>query len=123
MTLEGGNDDVSGPGGDDRPDTGAGDDVLAGGSGGDTLTGGPGADTFVFAPQTGTDTITDFEAGVDTLEIDEPDNPAPFLTPELITGFATVGSGETVFDFFTFGTLVLTGEYDLVQLRDDILIT
>lgn len=41
-------------------------DVLIGGAGSDTLTGGQGSDLFVFdeSPQSGTDTITDFVAGI-----------------------------------------------------------
>jgi VCBS repeat-containing protein len=49
---------------------GDGNDILIGGQGNDTMTGGLlGSDTFEFsmAENTGTDTITDFEVGVDTL--------------------------------------------------------
>ncbi|MEQ1529143.1 MAG: type I secretion C-terminal target domain-containing protein, partial [Methylococcales bacterium] len=69
-----GNDNLSGNAGDDSLyggegiDTlsgGAGKDTLSGGLGNDILTGGPGADIFVWnAGETGTDTITDFAAGV-----------------------------------------------------------
>ncbi|NER85436.1 MAG: hypothetical protein F6K42_39290, partial [Leptolyngbya sp. SIO1D8] len=47
---------------------------LRGGLGNDTLTGddfsgGQGADTFALAVGEGTDTIVDFEVGIDTLQI------------------------------------------------------
>lgn len=74
-----GNDRIGGKGGDDAlfGDDGNdaiwgddGDDLLRGGLGNDTLTGddfssGSGADTFVLAAGEGTDTITDFEVGID----------------------------------------------------------
>ncbi len=46
------------------------DDVLDGGSGDDTLTGGNGHDIFVFNANFGRDTITDFNAVADVIEID-----------------------------------------------------
>ena len=46
-----------------------GDDVLEGGDGDDTLLGGDGADTFLFKSTDGTDTIGDFESGVDTIDL------------------------------------------------------
>ncbi len=48
---------------------GATDDRLDGGRGNDTLTGGAGADTFVFANQAGTDSVTDFQPGIDRIVI------------------------------------------------------
>ena len=48
---------------------GAGNDTLYGGAGSDKLTGGAGSDTFVYADGGGTDTITDYTAGQDTLQI------------------------------------------------------
>ncbi|MCE3290061.1 MAG: Serralysin, partial [Caulobacter sp.] len=46
-----------------------GDDDLNGGGSADTLTGGAGADRFVFEAGTSTDTITDFELGVDQIDV------------------------------------------------------
>ena len=48
---------------------GDGNDILFGGSGNDTLTGGSGADTFEFTRTAGSDTITDFESGTDTIKL------------------------------------------------------
>ncbi len=49
---------------------GGGADALFGGAGNDTMTGGAGADQFVFASASGSDTITDFELGVDGLVLE-----------------------------------------------------
>ncbi len=71
-----GNDSIFGQDGDDRLfggtendllNGGIGDDLLRGGLGDDTLTGDVGEDLFALFPSEGTDTITDFEVGVDTL--------------------------------------------------------
>jgi hypothetical protein len=48
---------------------GDGNDILFGGSGNDTLTGGSGADTFEFTRSAGSDTITDFQSGTDSIKI------------------------------------------------------
>jgi Ca2+-binding RTX toxin-like protein len=48
---------------------GDGNDLLHGGQGNDLLTGGAGADRFAFSGNNGTDTITDFQTGVDTIDI------------------------------------------------------
>ena len=44
-------------------------DTLEGGYGNDILTGGEGSDTFVFIPGEGTDVVTDFTNGVDSLDV------------------------------------------------------
>ena len=75
----GGNDTLFGGDGNDTLSGGDGDDFLIGRSGDEVLTGGAGADVFGFRiPPTsvvwlnglegfGTDTITDFEIGIDTI--------------------------------------------------------
>jgi glucose/arabinose dehydrogenase len=68
-----GQDTLIGGSGADILNGGAGDDVIAGGSGRDTLTGGAGADSFVFntaVSATSTDRITDYQAGVDVIVLD-----------------------------------------------------
>jgi Ca2+-binding RTX toxin-like protein len=79
-TLDGGkgNDTVKGNQGDDVLAGGRGDDDLYGGSGKDRLGGGRGADDFVFEVDFGdtglglggTDTIADFEDGIDRIRIE-----------------------------------------------------
>ncbi|KJZ07238.1 hypothetical protein TW85_24865, partial [Marinomonas sp. S3726] len=64
-----GNDILIGEGGNDSLSGGADDDILAGGSGSDTLTGGTGSDMFILEDTS--DTITDFNAGEDSLDITE----------------------------------------------------
>ena len=67
---KGGNDELYGDEGNDSLWGDDGDDILRGGLGDDVLTGddfsgGSGSDTFILAPGEGTDTIVDFEVGVD----------------------------------------------------------
>mgnify|MGYP001038765720 CR=1 FL=1 len=71
---KGGNDQLFGGADDDEIWGDDGDDLLRGGLGNDTLTGddfsgGQGIDTFVLAVGEGTDTITDFELGIDQLAL------------------------------------------------------
>ncbi|WP_299930350.1 calcium-binding protein [uncultured Pelagimonas sp.] len=76
-TLEGtlGDDYLDGGSGDDSMRGGSDNDTLDGGSGQDTLSGGSGADVFVFNAETDSphgadrDVITDFEAGIDTIDL------------------------------------------------------
>ena len=58
--------------------------ALKGGAGADTLTGGGGADAFVFNSKTGSDLITDFLSGTDTLRISQ--------------AGLRIGDGDTVID-------------------------
>lgn len=66
-----GNDVLMGGEGNDRLDGGEGNDTLNGGIGNDTLTGGAGADLFVITPANAPIklTITDFQSGVDKLDL------------------------------------------------------
>jgi len=72
---EAGNDVLRGGAGNDTLDGGAGRDTLEGGAGADVLTGGAGADVFVFARLAhigrgpDSDRITDFEAGLDRIDL------------------------------------------------------
>ena len=66
---EDGRDQLFGWRGDDVLNGGADDDVLQGGWGSDSLTGGTGADRFVFTALDGADRITDFERGVDVIDL------------------------------------------------------
>jgi len=70
-TLVGGSGDdlLDGNAGNDTLQGGAGSDILHDGAGVDSMTGGAGADLFVLNPDGMTDTITDFEAGIDSLDL------------------------------------------------------
>ncbi|WP_090271326.1 calcium-binding protein [Thalassovita taeanensis] len=72
-TLSGaGQDDLlMGLWGDDQIAGNAGDDTLIAGPGQDTLTGGAGADVFVFTADGQTDRITDFQPGLDRVNLDD----------------------------------------------------
>lgn len=66
-----GNDRILGSAGADVLRGGAGDDFLHDGAGADVLTGGAGADVFVFTRDGATDRITDFEQGLDRIDISD----------------------------------------------------
>jgi VCBS repeat-containing protein len=72
-TLHGGsgNDILIGENGNDLLFGGDGRDVLAGGNGNDALNGGAGADIFQFGKGGGSDTVSDFEVGVDRLALED----------------------------------------------------
>ena len=64
-----GPDYLAGGAGADQLEGGPGDDALRGGAGEDVLRGGAGSDAFGIGPESGQDTITDFEVGADTIVI------------------------------------------------------
>lgn len=70
-----GHDVVQGAAGSDVLGGGDGNDTLHGGVGNDTLTGGAGEDVFVFVPHSSpgvqSDTITDFQTGVDVIDLSD----------------------------------------------------
>ncbi|MDY7007535.1 MAG: M10 family metallopeptidase C-terminal domain-containing protein [Cyanobacteriota bacterium] len=76
-SLNGGveNDSIQGFSGNDSLFGGVGDDSLVGGFGDDIFNGGAGADIFVYqqlngsGARTDTDTIVDFELGVDRIDV------------------------------------------------------
>jgi Ca2+-binding RTX toxin-like protein len=78
-----GNDSIWGDDGDDLIRGGLGNDILVG----DNFSGGAGADTFILAAGEGTDTIVDFELGVDIIGL------ADGLMPEDLS--VTTASGST----------------------------
>ena len=126
-TIEGGegNDRVRGDSGDDSIDGGEGNDLLlgdagadtiaggegndtiAGGSGDDLLTGGAGDDTFLFTEGAGNDTITDFDADADLIDLSLLGEAVAFdaLT---ITNLAD-NSGVTITHTALGGTITLLG--------------
>ncbi|WP_226893727.1 DUF4347 domain-containing protein [Nisaea sediminum] len=64
-----GNDTLYGGQGNDLVSGGAGADIIVGNKGDDTLSGGEGADTFIFEFGGGNDQVADFQAGTDTLAL------------------------------------------------------
>ena len=71
-SLDGGigNDSLYGGKGDDTLLGGLGDDFLSGENGNDFLIGGSGSDRFLLTPSTGSDTVIDFEVGIDKFALD-----------------------------------------------------
>ncbi|MEO8175568.1 MAG: M10 family metallopeptidase C-terminal domain-containing protein [Sphingomicrobium sp.] len=74
VTTLGGNDTLNGGNGNDTLSSGAGNDLLRGGAGADILTGGAGSDLFDFnatteSPVNAPDIITDFEHGIDKIDL------------------------------------------------------
>jgi|GEM_PF-1790327 len=81
---------IRGNGGDDRLIGNGGDDELDGGAGNDVKTGGAGADSFVFAAQNGDDVVTDFEDGLDTLDLT---NLGPLFEADVLAALSASGDG------------------------------
>ena len=69
LTGAGGADVLIGGAGDDLLTGGAGDDIIQDGRGRDTMSGGPGADIFTLIFDGEVDTITDFQIGVDQIDL------------------------------------------------------
>lgn len=97
----GGNDTLRGGDGDDILKGGDGDDLLEGGSGNDRLRGDAGSDVFVFGADSGTDSVVDFDQGIDVLRI--ADHAGGFAG----LGFAAVGRDLLV--AHDGGTILLLG--------------
>jgi VCBS repeat-containing protein len=88
---------MNGGKGDDQLFGGKGADTLIGGAGHDTLTGGAGADTFVWqAGDAGTDTVSDFQLGTDTLDLGALLGDAAKGSLEDLLSFKVTGSGSNL---------------------------
>ena len=99
--LKGGKgaDSLAGGAGDDLLKGGGGRDTLEGGAGDDTLVGGAGADTFVqdFS-KPGSDTITDFNPGQDTIDFRGLNDLENISVDEVDGGtLISAGEGNTLF--------------------------
>ena len=106
-----GNDQLFGDEGDDQLWGDDGDDILRGGLGKDTLTGddssdGQGSDIFVLAAEEGTDTITDFEVGIDLIG----------LADGLAFGQLTFSGNEIQFSDTTLAVLEGVGTTTLTEV-------
>ncbi len=112
-SLEGGNgeDSLEGFDGNDTLLGGNAADSLSGGNGDDELTGGNGPDVFIFAVTDGTDVITDFEDGLDTIALS---GGLTFDDLSFADNEITVGS-DTLVILIGFDTTTLT-EADFVTL-------
>ena len=103
----GGDNAIRGLDGNDTLDGGAGDDLIIGGLGNDALTGGAGRDTFLFDTEGGTagrDTIKDFAAGTDRIE----------LALSAFGALAGDGPGLLSIAAFTTGTRATSADHHIV---------
>ncbi|MGJ8611047.1 MAG: calcium-binding protein, partial [Octadecabacter sp.] len=122
----GGNDDVlDGGSQSDQLFGGAGSDTLHGGLGHDELTGGADSDTFVFAGTVNNDIITDFEVGVDQIDLT---GYGPISTADAIA-IASQSGTDVVLDLGQNGSVTLQGIDlgdlsldDFVYIPDDIFV-
>ena len=89
-----GADKLYGGAGKDTLSGGAGNDLLNGQAGNDTLTGGAGKDTFVYANGGGSDIVTDYAAGYDTLQISSGSISKTALANSSKDMVITVGTGK-----------------------------
>lgn len=99
-----GGDALYGESGNDKLEGGKGDDYLVGGYGNDVLIGGAGADTFAFYDfYEGVDTITDFNAVQDTIQVS-------------LGGFGAFSSpDEFTYDSDTGGLFYNGGQFALLE--------
>lgn len=117
MTGSGADDRIRGRDGDDQINGGGGTDYIAGGTGNDMLQGGSVLDTgvqdfFLFRDGHGTDTISDFEAGVDKIVIvDE-----PLLDAATLIAGAVETQFSTTLSFGT--TSIVLSSVDKADLSD-----
>ena len=94
MNAGGGNDSLLGGSGSDTLLGGGGDDTLGGGAGDDTMYGGGGGDTFMFGSEDGHDTIMDFDAQNDRLQLQGADSPDDIEVGQL-NGSTFIMFGDT----------------------------
>jgi len=98
---------------------GTGADTIRAGGGDDTLGGGDGADTFILAAAINADVITDYELGVDALQITTTLWNGAFDQARL-DALSDTSSGDLVLDFGNGDTLTLEGLTTNAGLLDDI---
>ncbi|SIS90839.1 beta strand repeat-containing protein [Neptunomonas antarctica] len=89
--------------GDDRLSGGVGEDLINGGAGDDILSGGENADTFFFKVGSGNDVISDFEQGVDIIDV----SGYGFVDFNALT--IDVGTEASVIDFGAGDTVSVVG--------------
>ena len=132
LTGNSANNLIDGKSGNDILDGGAGDDILIGGLGSDTLTGGAGADIFRFnsIKELGLgelrDVITDFEGGVDRIDLSRLDantqikgtNAFTFIGSEEFTGAGQLRLVDEILYGNINGDLAVDFEIQLVGVHN-----
>lgn len=123
-TLSGGryNDVLEGGDGDDRLIGHNGHDTLSGGAGDDALFGGYGNDVFIFSDGDGRDRVQDFQAGVDTLMLDDALWGGGMSAAGVIDSFAVERNGNVSFVFGDDQVFTIADVSDASSLVDDLVI-
>ncbi len=115
LNGDGARDDIRGGAGADTLLGGNGRDLLNGGKGNDILTGGTGADVFVFGPRSGSDRVTDFEAGKDVLRlVDQVGGFDALSLADTGTGLEITFDGGVILLAGLGGTSLTTADFDFV---------
>lgn len=116
-----GDDQIHGGAGNDSLRGGAGDDVLIDGPGQDLLTGGAGADVFVFSADGEADRISDYQPGVDRLDLSALGRVYTVEALDIRSTAAgariTLG-GEVLQVDSAAGTPLTAADFDISELRD-----
>ncbi|MEM8698337.1 MAG: CHRD domain-containing protein [Pseudomonadota bacterium] len=112
LNGQAGDDVLNGEGGLDELIGGSGNDTLNGGEGEDILTGGEGEDVFMFEAGDGIDTITDFEAGVDQIQVSD-------FGPDFNLGSAAAQDGADVVVSFGSDSAARLQNVQIDQLSQD----
>lgn len=105
------NDLLDGGTGNDDLFSGDGDDTIIGGNGDDDLDGGMGADVFIFdsTSNTGDDMVTGYDAGEDTLQI----NDTAFFDANVLADYVQINhSGATI----TLSDTIIANEAEYIDL-------
>ncbi len=123
-TLNGGGngDTLRGGGGNDLLRGQDGFDQLDGGVGNDTLTGGAQLDDFIFGAGYEADLVTDFANDVDELHLNDNLWGGGLTAQQVVSTYATVSTGNTVFDFGNGDVLTVNNISNAQLLVDDIII-
>ena len=94
-----GDDKLYGGTGNDSLMGGTGNDTLAGDKGNDRLTGGDGYDRFVFSKDNGSNTVTDFENGMDTIVLNGVASDDEDEVVEDVLGTVEASGGEYTYEW------------------------
>ncbi|MEO0681316.1 MAG: M10 family metallopeptidase C-terminal domain-containing protein, partial [Pseudomonadota bacterium] len=78
-------------------------DLIVGGRGDDMLTGGQFTDTFVFGRRDGEDVITDFEGGVDRIDLTAFGFDAGDFAARVLPALSSNGAGGSFLDLDALG--------------------
>lgn len=115
-------DRLFGNSGNDQLNGGRGSDTITGGRGDDVLIGGRGSDTFVFSTNFGSDFVTDYNKGTDELSLNDVLWGGGLTRAQVVNQFASVVSGDVVFDFGGGNIIILDGVSSISGLYDDLII-